>query len=114
LNSEEDIRLQVTALYDQLLRENNLAEPGIVSLVFSITTDLDAGNPAAALRKAGRGADLALFCVQEAKSSGSLERTIRALIHCYLEENATPPHVYRNGAEVLRPDRALCSRARGN
>ncbi|MDR3248660.1 MAG: chorismate mutase [Treponema sp.] len=104
LNQEDDICLQVAALYDQLLADNHLADRDIVSLVFSVTTDLDAKNPAAALRKSGRGADLALFCVQEAQALGSLPLTIRALIHCYLEEGSEAHHVYRNGAEVLRPD----------
>jgi chorismate mutase len=104
-NNSEDITRQVSALYDALLTENNLDEGDIVSLVFSVTGDLDALNPAAALRRTGRGGDLALFCVREPDFSGSLERTVRALVHCYLEEGSVPRHVYRNGAEVLRPDR---------
>jgi chorismate mutase len=106
LNQDEDIRRQVAALYDELLRDNKLEEGDIVSLIFSVTADLDAKNPAAALRQAGRGADLALFCVREPEAPHSLERCVRVLIHCYLEEGTRPRHVYRNGAEVLRPDRA--------
>ncbi|MDR1972414.1 MAG: chorismate mutase [Treponema sp.] len=106
LNREDDICRQVAALYDELLSANNLGEGDIVSLFFSVTGDLDAKNPAAALRKSGRGADLALFCLQEAEVRGGLERCIRVLIHCYLEEGSVPRHVYRNGAEVLRPDRS--------
>jgi chorismate mutase len=34
-----------------------------------------------------------------------LERVVRVLIHCYPKGEAPPIHVYRNGAEVLRPDR---------
>jgi chorismate mutase len=96
---------QVAALYDALLLENKLEEADIVSVLFSLTGDLDAENPAAALRRSGRAADLALFCLQEAAVQGGLERTVRVLIHCYLKETAKPRHVYCNGAEVLRPDR---------
>jgi chorismate mutase len=96
----------IAALYDRLLADNALAEGDIVSLIFSVTADLDAKNPAAALRASGRGQDLALFCVQEPPAAGSLERAVRVLIHCYLEEGSAPRHVYQNGAEVLRPDRA--------
>jgi chorismate mutase len=106
LNEAEDIMVQVAAMYDELLAANSLAEGEIVSLVFSVTPDLDALNPAAALRKTGRGGELALFCTQEPVVKGGLDRTIRALIHCYLKEGAVPRHVYRNGAEVLRPDRS--------
>jgi chorismate mutase len=104
LNQEEDIRKQVAALYDELLGDNRLGEDDIVSLIFSVTADLNAVNPAAALRQSGRGAGLALFCTREPEAPRSLEHCVRVLIHCYLEEGSRPRHVYRNGAEVLRPD----------
>jgi chorismate mutase len=106
LNRADDIEVQVAALYDEILARNRLKEGDIVSLVFSVTPDLDARNPAAALRASGRGSDLALFCVQEAAAAGGLERVIRVLVHYYAEEGAVPCYVYRNGAEILRPDRA--------
>jgi chorismate mutase len=105
LNEEGDIRKQVVALYDELLRVNRLTEEDLVSVVFSVTGDLDEFNPATALRREGRAAGAALFVTQEARIKGGLERTIRLLIHCYLEKGLRPSHVYRNGAEVLRPDR---------
>jgi chorismate mutase len=105
LNEAGDITRQVSVLYDELLRQNRLTEEDIVSLVFSVTADLDALNPAAALRRSGRAADLALFAVQEARVRGGLDRTIRVLLHCYLDEGSRPRHLYRNGAEILRPDR---------
>jgi chorismate mutase len=105
-NSGEDIVRETAACYDRLLQENRLAEGDIVSLLFSVTPDIDAFNPAAALRRAGRGGDLALFVQQEPVFQGSLPQTIRLLVHCYMEEGSPPRHVYQNGAEVLRPDRA--------
>ena len=103
LNSAEDIKKQVVETYDGLLSRNNLTGEDIVSAFFSVTGDLDAKNPATALREEGRAAETALFVNQEANFSGALPRVIRVLIHCYLD--AAPVHVYRNGAEVLRPDR---------
>ncbi|MDR1238638.1 MAG: chorismate mutase [Treponema sp.] len=105
-NNGADIAGQIAALYDELLAANGLFEADIVSLIFSVTPDLDAQNPAAALRQSGRGGDLALLALQEAAVPGGLERTVRVLIHCYLDRDALPRHVYRNGAEVLRPDRS--------
>jgi chorismate mutase len=104
-NSEEDIIRQVSALYDELLAGNKLEETEIVSLVFSVSAGLDALNPATALRRSGRGGELALFAVQEAAARGGLERIVRVLVHCYLPEASVPVHVYRNGAGLLRPDR---------
>ena len=105
-NTEDDIRKQVCQLYDCLLEKNCLAEEDIVSVIFSQTGDLDALNSAAALRQSGRAGDLALFAVREAETRDALPLTIRILVHCYLPEEAKPCHIYRNGAEVLRPDRA--------
>ena len=106
LNTEDDIGKKVVCLYDSLLKENSLAEKDIVSIIFSQTADLDAANPAAALRQSGRAGDLALFAVMEAAAIHSLPCIIRALVHCYLPAKAQPRHVYQNGAEDLRPDRA--------
>ena len=104
-NTQDDIINQISLMYDDLLRANNLEESGIVSVIFSVTDDLYALNPSTALRKSGRAEELALFSVQEPNSKNSVERIVRVIIHCYLEEDAKPHHVYRNGAEVLRPDR---------
>jgi chorismate mutase len=106
LNTQDDIIAQIAAVYDALLADNKLSEDDIVSLIFSITDDLDAINPAAALRRAGRGADIVLFSTQEPKSINAFKRTVRLLLHCYMEEGSIPQHSYRNGAEALRPDRA--------
>ena len=102
LNDTLDIPKQVVELYDELLSRNKLIEEDIVSVIFSVTGDIDAKNPATALREEGRALNTPLFVVQEASFPGSLGRVIRLLIHCYQE--APPIHVYRNGAEVLRLD----------
>jgi chorismate mutase len=104
-NEGGDITEQVGLLYDELLARNGLAEPDIVSIIFSVTADLDALNPAAALRAYGRAGEASLFALQEAAAQGGLERTVRVIIHCYMDESAHARHSYRNGAEVLRPDR---------
>jgi len=105
-NTEEDIRRQIGFMYDEMLKKNNLEEKDVVSVIFSVTRDLDAANPCSALRKEGRGVgDTALFSVQEPQCKNSVERIIRVIIHCYLEEGSKVHHIYRNGAEVLRPDR---------
>lgn len=72
-----------------------------------MTGDLDALNPAAALRRSECGdvvKTAALFCSAEAPVQGGLPRTIRLLITAYMEEGSIPVHSYTGGAEVLRPD----------
>ena len=105
-NTEDDICRQIGQMYDELLGKNSLNENDVVSIIFSVTRDLDAINPSTALRRYGRArGDEALFSVQEPECVNSLERTVRVIIHCYLEEGVKVKYVYRNGAEVLRPDR---------
>ena len=103
-NTEKDIQKQTVEMYDEILSKNNLAEEDIVSVIFSVTPDLTAMNPATALRKEGRAGKTALFVCQEANFQGSPGMVIRVLIHCSLDRGRTPVFVYRNGAEALRPD----------
>jgi len=104
-NDAADISKQISLMYDELLSLNKLEEKDIVSIIFSITSDLDAINPCTALRRTGRAGETALFSVAEPMCQDALERTVRALIHCYLDEGSKVNHVYRNGAQILRPDR---------
>jgi len=105
-NTVDDMCLQVGTMYTEMLSANFLKEEDIVSVMFSVTNDLDAINPSTALRRKGHAAgNTALFSACEPNCKDSLERTCRVIIHCYLDEGSKPAHIYRNGAEVLRPDR---------
>jgi chorismate mutase len=104
LNEEADIVKQLAALYDKMLQLNKLNEEDIISIIFSVTDDITAKNPAAALRQSGRAGEAALFSTQEPRTDGAPQGFIRVLTHCYLDEGAKPHHVYTNGAEILRPD----------
>ncbi|MCX7656794.1 MAG: chorismate mutase [Treponemataceae bacterium] len=103
-NTVEDIEVQVRLLYDGLLSLNDLQESDIVSIFFTITRDLTACNPAAALRKQGKAQECALFVCQEPHTDEALPGIIRILIHGYLPAGKKVRHLYRNGAELLRPD----------
>ena len=112
-NTKEDICKQVNCMYDELLLSNMLDEKDIVSVMFTVTEDVNVLNPCTALRQGGRAGESALFCSQEPKIIGSLERVIRVIVHCYLKDESVPVHVYRNGAEVLRPDRVTLGDTKG-
>ena len=90
-----------------MCERNEIAEDQIVSVVFSVTEDLSAGNPAAGLRKAGFSRT-PLFCVQEARWDGGMHRVIRVLLTArtrrFLRRQGALAHVYMDGAEALRPD----------
>jgi chorismate mutase len=103
-NEADDIVRQLSTLYDRLLVENDLVEDDIISIVFSVTSDITAKNPAAALRASGHAMTLPLFSTTEPNTTGALPSVIRLIMHCYREAGQPPHHIYQNGAEVLRPD----------
>lgn len=105
-DNESDITAQVTALYDEICAANKLTEDEIISLMFTTTPDITARNPAAALRAGGRASSVALFTAQEPPFPPNHPRMIRVLLHCRIDADSAPRHVYRNGAEILRPDLA--------
>ncbi len=108
-NSRDVIEAASVRLITEMLRLNGIAENHIVSIVFSLTEDLSAANPATGLRSIGF-ADTPLFCVQEARIDGGLPRVIRALLTFdSLERRALVP-VYLDGAQSLRPDLGGASR----
>ncbi|MCL1813861.1 MAG: chorismate mutase [Treponema sp.] len=104
VNIKEEIAQRTVELYDKLLSANNVTEADILSLFFSITSDIDALNPAGALRQSGRAGDAAIMVFQEAAVQGSLPGTIRVLIHAYMAAENPVQHIYFGGAEQLRPD----------
>lgn len=102
LNTENSIQDASSSLYREILRKNSIEEADIVSIQFTVTADLDAMNPASALRKEGCALDIPLFVSLEPHVKNSLPRTIRVMITFYGREK--PSAVYIRGAEVLRPD----------
>lgn len=103
-NSEQAIGNAVNKLMQSLLEKNNIKRKNIVSVVFSVTGDLTAANPAAMLRRRGSYADTPLFAVQEAACDGSPPQIIRVLLQARGFKKKTGKAVYLDGAEKLRPD----------
>ena len=106
-NTEQEILDGVEQMCWNVLQDNKLEAQDIVSIQFTVTQDLDALNPAAALRKS-KCAEIvkncALFCSAEPYIKNSLTHVIRLLITAYMEEGSSPVHCYTGGAQVLRPD----------
>ena len=101
-NTPNDIKTAVVTAYTRFLELNELHEKDIVSLQFSITSDITAANPATLLRSAGFASEIMLFCSAEPNIDGSPRGIIRFLFYYYGKKKTIP--VYLNGAEKLRPD----------
>ncbi len=108
-NTADAITKDVGALYRRLFLDNALVAEDIVSVQFTVTPDLDALNPATALRRADTGLDVSsvpLFCAQEPVVKNLPPKVIRVMITAYMPCPSVPRHAYLNGADALRPD--LC------
>jgi len=97
------IKNAVLKLIETVVSENSIAESDIVSIIFSLTNDITALNPATALRETGF-ASVPLFCAQEPEYAGSMPRVIRVLITVNADKKRNPVPVYLDGAEMLRAD----------
>ena len=103
-NSREAIQEAVEELLNALVERNNLSGEQILSLTFSVTTDLDACFPAAIARQRQGWDGVALLDCQQMAVAGDLNRCIRLLAHVWLEQPAR--HAYLREAAKLRPDLA--------
>jgi chorismate mutase len=88
----------------EIFQRNEVAKENLISMIFSVTRDLDAAFPAVAARQLGI-TDVALMCTYEIEVPGSLEKCIRVMIHFNTDkENGDIKHVYLDRARSLRPD----------
>ena len=104
-NTVSAIETAVAALIDALVERNNLIPERIVSLTFSVTTDLDACFPAAVARRREGWESVALLDCQQMAVAGDLKRCIRLLAHVWIPDDHLPCHPYLEQASLLRPDR---------
>ena len=107
-NKVEEILEATRVLLQAIVLKNDLSAGNItqdlVSVIFTMTKDLDAVYPAVAAREMG-WTNVPLLCMQEMDVDGSLEQCIRVLIHWNTErEQSEMQHIYLGEARSLRPD----------
>ena len=104
-NSLESINKEVSELVKVLIRKNNLRPEQIVSIIFSVTKDLDATFPAAIARKNPGWENVALIDCQQMFVKADLKKCIRIMAYVWLPKEQIPKHPYLRNAKALRPDR---------
>ncbi len=104
-NSVESITLAVEELLSELVSRNNLIPDQIISVTFSVTTDLDACFPASIARRKSGWENIALLDCQQMIVKGDLPKCIRLLAYVSLPNEQPPQNPYLNKARNLRPDR---------
>ncbi|MCB0197187.1 MAG: chorismate mutase [Anaerolineae bacterium] len=108
---EADTRAEILAATKELLtamiEANGIEENDVASVFFTTTADVVSEYPALAARQLG-WKDAALLCSHEMAVPRGLAKCIRILVHWNTSKSIKEiKHVYLNGAETLRPDRAL-------
>ena len=104
-NSIESITLAVEELLFELVSRNNLITDQIISVTFSVTSDLDACFPASVARKKPGWEKIALLDCQQMSVKDDLSKCIRLLAYAFLPKEQMPQNPYLGGAKNLRPDR---------
>ena len=105
-NSIEAISEAVAELLDALVERNSLEGNMLLSVTFSVTSDLDACFPAAIARRRPGWDGVALLDCQQMAVDGDLPRCIRLLAHAWLASERPVRHAYLREATRLRPDLA--------
>ena len=103
-NTSEAIGEAVAELIEELVGRNGLEGERVLSVTFSVTTDLDACFPAAIARRRADWGAVALLDCQQMAVAGDLERCIRLLAHAWLPVEREVVHAYLRDATRLRPD----------
>ena len=104
-NSIESITSAVEELLAELVSRNNLIPDQIISVTFSVTSDLDACFPASIARKKLGWENIALLDCQQMFVKNDLAKCIRLLAYVSLPNKQTPHNPYLGKAKNLRPDR---------
>jgi chorismate mutase len=106
-NTVAAIHDAVSELLDAIETQNQLDPEEIVSVIFSVTPDLDAIFPAAIARERPNWNHVPLLDVQQMQVKDSLKLCIRVLIQINTPKpQAEIYHTYLRKAQNLRPD--LC------
>ena len=107
-NTREAIAEAVTELMEAIEIHNQLDTEEIVSVTFSVTSDIDAMFPAAVARRRQGWEDVPLLDVQQMKVKNSLPKCIRVLIYLNTPlSKSQMRHIYLQDAVKLRPDLAI-------
>ena len=104
-NSVDSITAAVEELLSELVCRNNLIPDQIISITFSVTSDLDACFPASIARKKSGWENIALLDCQQMFVKGDLSKCIRLLAYVSLPNEQKPENPYLGDAKNLRPDR---------
>lgn len=99
-----EVLVATSEMLTEIFERNSIVPENIVSIMFTVTSDIRSEFPAVAARDLGL-TSTPLMCAQEIAKKGSLPLCIRVLIHFHTDLTKTQIQpVYLNNAVKLRPD----------
>ncbi|CAB4331894.1 unannotated protein [freshwater metagenome] len=88
----------------EMLKANGITSEDVISVIFTVSPDLNAAFPAGSARELGFS-DVPLICSVEIDVPGALERTIRVMAHVETRlKKSEISHIYLGAAKSLRRD----------
>lgn len=104
-NCREEILKETKILLERIIEDNSLDIDDVISMIFTMTKDLDAVYPAVAVRELLNISDTPLLNYEEKYIKGSLEKCIRVMVNVNSDKSKNEvKHIYLNEAKRLRPD----------
>ncbi|TDF99350.1 chorismate mutase [Paenibacillus piri] len=111
-NEAAEILTATTELLNQIIAENSIIPEEIASIFVTVTTDVTATFPAAAIRAMPGWELVPLMCSLEVPVVGSLPLCIRLMVMVNTEKKQDEiVHVYLREAMRLRPDLSKLTKA---
>ena len=103
-DTPEEITAATKELLNTIIKVNRIEPEKIVSIIFTVTSDISSEFPAVAARQMGLDST-PLMCALEIPKPGSLPLCIRLLMHFYTTLSKSEIRaVYLRDAVKLRPD----------
>ncbi len=104
-NSVKEIENAVVELVEELISRNNIIVNNLLSITFTVTSDLNACFPASVARKCNGLDSVAFIDCQQMYVPNDVDFCIRLMAQVFLESNKSVNHPYLRGASKLRADR---------
>lgn len=103
-NTEKSIAHNAVTLITEIMSRNCLKETDVSAIFFTATADLNAANPATAVRAQLNLHQVAFMCAQEMSVAGALPRCLRVALFAQIPDDTAVTPVYLGNAATLRPD----------
>jgi chorismate mutase len=99
-NTEQAIHEATREILSEIARRNRLEVSEVVSVLFTLTADLNAAFPARAARMIGW--DVPMLDTVEVTVPGAISHCLRIMVH--VDRDGPVRHAYLREARSLRPD----------